>query len=132
MLPYDKTDPASIEAYAKGLAGKTFSQVLEESRYLDFAVKDSKIDYSNPNQKGKLGNLLEEKYFGYKANSDQEADFPEAGVELKVTCYDVLKNGSISAGERLVLTMISYEGPVEKNFYQSHVWEKCRRILLVY
>ncbi len=132
MLPYDKTDPASIEAYAKGLAGKTFSQVLEESRYLDFAVKDSKIDYSNPNQKGKLGNLLEEKYFGYKANSDQEADFAEAGVELKVTCYDVLKNGSISAGERLVLTMISYEGPVEKDFYQSHVWKKCRRILLVY
>lgn len=132
MLPYDKTSPESIEAYAKGLIGKTFQQVLEESEFLDFAIQDSNIDYYNPKQKGKLGNLLEEKYFGFRANSNQEPDFPEAQVELKATCFDVLKNGRISAGERLVLTMISYEEEVEHDFYKSHVWEKCRRILLVY
>lgn len=132
MLPYDKTNPASIEAYAKKLIGKTFKQVYEESLDLDFTVKDSNIDYSNPNQKGNLGNLLEECYFGYKANGEQEADFPEAEVELKATCFDVLKNKKLSAGERLVLTMISYEEAVEKDFYKSHVWNKCKRILLIY
>lgn len=132
MLPYDNTNPASIEAYAKKLIGKTFKQVYEESLDLDFAIKDSNIDYSNPNQKGNLGNLLEECYFGYKANGEQEADFPEAEVELKATCFDILKNKKLSAGERLVLTMISFEEPVEKDFYQSHVWNKCKRILLIY
>lgn len=132
MLPYDKTNPYDIERYAKLLIGKTFKQVLEESAYLEDAITDSKIDYSNPNQKGKLGNLLEEKYFCYKANSDQEADFPDCGVELKATCFDILKNGNISAGERLVLTMISYDEAVEPNFYKSHVWDKCKLILLIY
>lgn len=131
-LPYDKTSPESIEAFAKNLIGKTFAQVLEESKYLDYVIKDSKINYENPNMKGNLGSLLEEKYFGYRANSDQKADFQAAGVELKVTCFDVLKNGSISAGERLVLTMISYDEPVELDFFKSHVWEKCRLILLIY
>lgn len=132
MIPYNDSNPRNIERYAKGLIGKTFQDVLYESRFLEEAITDSKIDYSNPNQKGKLGNLLEEKYFCYKANSDQEPDFPKCGVELKVTCYDILKNGNLSAGERLVLTMISYEDSVEPNFYKSHVWEKCRLILLIY
>lgn len=132
MLPYDDSNPRDIERYAKGLIGKTFQDVLYDSRFLDDAIIDSKIDYSNPNQKGKLGNLLEEKYFCYKANSDQEPDFPKCGVELKATCFDVLKNGNLSAGERLVLTMISYESPVEHDFFKSHVWEKCKLILLIY
>lgn len=132
MLPYDDSNPRDIERYAKGLIGKTFQDVLYDSRFLDDAIIDSKIDYSNPNQKGKLGNLLEEKYFCYKANSDQEPDFPKCGVELKATCFDVLKNGNLSAGERLVLTMISYDEPIEPDFFKSHVWEKCRLILLVY
>lgn len=132
MLPYDDSDPRDIERYAKGLIGKTFKDVLYESQFLEDAITDSKIDYSNPNQKGRLGNLLEEKYFCYKANSDQEPDFPKCGVELKVTCFDVLKNGNLSAGERLVLTMISYDEPVEPDFFRSHVWEKCRLILLIY
>lgn len=132
MLPYDDSNPRDIERYAKGLIGKTFQDVLYDSRFLDEAVIDSKIDYSNPNQKGKLGNLLEEKYFCYKANSDQEPDFPKCGVELKATCFDVLKNGNLSAGERLVLTMISYDEPVELDFFKSHAWEKCRLILLIY
>ena len=83
-------------------------------------------------RKGGLGNLLEEVYFGYKANSNQEADFPEAGVELKATPYEVTQKGELRAGERLVLTMINYDGPIEVEFYQSHAWEKMRLILLIY
>ena len=32
-------------------------------------------------------------YFGYKANSKQDADFEETGIELKATCYEVCKRG---------------------------------------
>lgn len=132
MIPYDDSNPSDIERYAKGLIGKTFQDVLYESQFLEDAITNSKIDYSNPNQKGKLGNLLEEKYFCYRANSDQEPDFPKCGVELKATCFEKKKSGRLSAGERLVLTMISYEKPVEPDFFKSHVWEKCRLILLIY
>ena len=60
------------------------------------------------------------------------ADFRETGVELKQTCIDVRKDGTYTAGERLSVTNISYEEPVEEDFYRSHVWEKIRLILLVH
>ena len=65
--------------------------------------------------KGGLGNLIEEVYFGYAANSDSISDFVEAGVELKATPYEQKKNGKFRAGERLVLTMISYREPIDPN-----------------
>ena len=55
-------------------------------------LMDSNIAaYANKFRTGGLGNLLEEVYFGYKANSEQEADFPQAGVELKTTPYEYTK-----------------------------------------
>ena len=127
---YDKNDENSIVAYAEKLVGKTFIEVIEDkvSGNHDNILQA----YGNKARKGGLGNLLEEVYFGYKANSKQDADFEETGIELKATCYEVNKNGSLRAGERLVLTMISYDGPVEKDFYKSHAWKKMHKILLIY
>ncbi len=82
-----------------------------------------------------MGTLIEERFFGYKANSDREADFAEAGVELKATCYGmVTKRRKLiaSAGERLVLTMISYDEEAPLSLYDSHLWKKCKSILLVW
>ena len=47
----------------------------------------SKIDTTNRLKTGKggIGNAIEEGWFGYTPNSDTEPDFPEAGIELKVT-----------------------------------------------
>ena len=98
---------------------------LVSSMYLCFR-------YGNVNRKGGLGNLLEREYFGYEPNSSPEPDFPKAGVELKVTPYERKKSGKLSAGERLVLGMISYESPIESDFYKSHAWQKCKLILLIY
>ncbi len=126
---YDKTNPESIETYALRLKDKTFLDVINEQGN---ATQKNIDAYSNRLRKGGLGNLLEEVYFGYKANSKQEADFSEAGVELKVSPYEIKKNGELRAGERLVLTMISYDGPVESDFYKSHAWTKMKRILLIY
>ena len=50
--------------------------------------------------KGAIGTVIEESWFGYTPNSESEPDFPEAGVELKVTPYLRGKNG-IRAKERL-------------------------------
>lgn len=128
-LGYDPTNPESIEYYAIQLTGKTFMDVILEKNNV---MSDAVEAYANKLRKGGLGNLLEEVYFGYKANSNQEADFPEAGVELKATPYEVTQKGELRAGERLVLTMINYDSPIELEFYKSHAWEKMRLILLIY
>lgn len=130
LTTYDKTSPESIEQYAKQLVGHTFEEVL--SWNLSDIQSKTAVEYDVKSRKGGLGNLIEEQFFGYKANSDALPDFPEAGVELKVTPYEKKKDGELRAGERLVLSMIDYNSPIEPDFYSSHVWSKCEVILLIY
>lgn len=127
-VDWSPSDSESIERYAKQLEGMTFREVLD----LGIAPEGVSREYNNKRYKGGMGTLIEERFFGYKANSDQLPDFPEAGVELKATCLDVKKNGDYSAGERLVLTMIPLDGPIEDDFFTSRVWHKSENILLVY
>ena len=131
MYQYDHTNPLSIEEYGKRMIGHTFGEILS---WADLAAGiEADIEaYGNAARKGGLGNLIEERFFGYKANSESEADFKEAGVELKATPYEKKRNGELRAGERLVLTMIANDKAVEDDFYTSHLWNKCKRILLVY
>lgn len=126
----DFSDPSSIERYAANLDGMTFRDILE----LGIAPEGESApkDFGSKKYKGGMGNLIEERYFGYKANSDDRPDFPEAGVELKATCFDVLKDGRKSAGERLVLTMIPYDRPVSLDYDSSHLKTKLSNILLIY
>lgn len=130
LTTYDKANRKSIEEFAKQLIGHTFEEVL--SWDLSDIRQESKSRYDAKQRKGGLGNLIEEQYFGYKANSDSLPDFDEAGVELKVTPYEKKKDGGLKAGERLVLSMIDYNSPIEPDFYASHVWSKCEVLLLVY
>lgn len=133
LFNYDASSPSSILAYAKELEGKTFYDILR--RYYAYYNRLSEledIETIDTNAKGQLGNFLEEYYFGYEPNSDQDADFKEAGVELKQTCVDTKKNGDYTAGERLSITNISFERPIEIDFYKSDVWHKIHLILLVH
>lgn len=126
----DFSDAASIERYAIQLEGMTFRDILDLDIHPDYEVEK---DYSNTDFKGGMGSLIEERFFGYHSNSDSHADFKEAGVELKATCYDIRKRDKKpSAGERLVLSMIPYDHEVDLEFHSSHLWEKCQKILLVY
>ena len=120
--------PEAIRDRAVQLVGMTFRDVLNLGIYPGGVVRE----YNSRRYKGGMGNLLEERFFGYRANSDREPDFAEAGVELKATCADRLKDGRLSAGERLVLTMIAYDEPVVDSLYESHLWHKCKRMLLVW
>jgi DNA mismatch repair protein MutH len=129
---YDRTDAESILNYAKQLIGMTFLEVIYTSD-LTIESRNQCIQiYGNPRRKGGLGNLLEELYFKYKANSDSRADFHEVGIELKVSPYEISKKNEYRVGERLVLTMIDYRNPVEQNMFSSHLWDKIQKILLIY
>ena len=81
-----------------------------------------KADHENKKRKGGLGELIEERYFHYHSNNDARPDFDKAGVELKVTPYKKNKNGSISAKERLVLTMIDYYSVINEDFFNPIIW----------
>lgn len=80
--------------------------------------------------KGAIGNVIEESWFGYSPNSESEPDFPEAGVELKVTPYVRGKSG-IRAKERLVCNMINYMEEYCKTLLTSSFWHKCNTMLLM-
>lgn len=153
---YNPLDAEDILRYAKWLIGRTFYDVLEadykencsSSDVLLFDQVDSEnqildnhiVKYGNVQRKGGLGNLIEEHFFHYSANSCSEADFSQAGLELKVTPYEErIGRGKhfgekyYVAGERLVLTMIDYnQRPIEFDLLKSHLWQKCSKILLVY
>lgn len=137
-MEYDRKNPNSIEAFAQKLIGKTFREVIEDDMRKQTMLREGMFTYSSSDvnevkrNKGNLGQIIEERFFHYECNSDSRADFYEAGVELKVTPYKINKNGSLSAKERLILTMIDYFQVVNESFEQSHMWDKSRLILLVY
>lgn len=133
-LPYIKNSQESILNYALTLKSKTFKDVLfndpnisNEDRALLFEY------YNNPKSKGSLGQLIEKHFFFYDINSKSEADFNEAGIELKVTPYLIKSNGDLRAKERLVLAIINYmKDYEEEDFINSHVYQKCALMLLIY
>lgn len=141
---YDEKDPRSIEHYAKKMLGKTFYEIWEENEErLDPVSKKLQDKTGNDgyahshaakNYKGGMGNLVEECFFHYAANSDAEPDFPDAGVELKVTPYHIVgKKQEPRAKERLILTMIDYFSLIEEeSFEKSHLWHKAHLLLLVW
>ena len=86
-----------IQALAKSAIGKTFKELKRRT-------ESSNEKTSN---KGRFGQLLETDLYGYEINSNAEADFKEAGIELKVTPYIRNKNGTLSAKERLSLNHIN-------------------------
>ena len=132
-LPYDKTSKDSIEEYALKLKGLSFKNVLNNNPNLSSDDKTGLYEYyNNPKAKGSLGNLIEEHYFFYKPNSNQEADFSETGIELKVTPYLINKNKSLRAKERLVITLIDYMEDYKYDFTSSHLYSKCALRTLSY
>lgn len=131
VLEYDKTDRTSIVNHGKRLKGKTFYDVLNQAEIDDESKQKIITTTNNPNYKGGMGHLIEEHHFNYKINNDKKPDFPEAGIELKVTPYEIGKRGGYSAGERLAITKINYNEPVVEDFYNSHIYTKLHSTLLV-
>ena len=139
LIEYDNSDPLSIESFSQRLIGKSFREIIEDDEKKAINIlAESGMHYGTPDvsvtkrNKGNLGQIIEERFFHYACNSDSNADFKEAGVELKVTPYRKNKDGSLSAKERLILTMIDYFQVVNESFDESHFWKKSKLILLIY
>ena len=120
-LAYNPKDKKSVLDYAKQLKGKTLREVCSSDIL--------KHKYSG---KGNFGQVLEKFYFGYEPNSNAEADFFEAGMELKSTPLKRLKNGEYRSKERLVLNIINYLEVVNQQFETSDFWKKNGTLLLIF
>lgn len=141
LFDYDDSSVESVLEYSQQLLDKPFLEIINSYKkssyktYEDFQAKtvsnvsDKEISMKS---KGQYGNYIEKYFYGYKPNSHSGADFEKIGVELKVTPFKVNKNGSISAKERLVLTILNYKEENLEDFYATHLWEKCSKILLLF
>lgn len=88
--------------------------------------------FSNSKNKGGIGNMIQECWFGRPVNSFPEPDFNEIGVELKVTPFLYTKTKKVVAKERLVLNIINYMEEYKTTFETSHFWLKNKSILLMH
>lgn len=112
---------------------------LSEKEVLDITKKcvnksfgDLGLSTFNKSNKGGLGGFIEEHVFKYSSNSDDNPDFIDAGIELKVTPIKQNNDGSYSSKERLVLNMINYVDEVDKTFKTSSFYHKNRRLLILF
>lgn len=132
-MKYDISSPDSIEKYAQELEGYSLSEKLGNQLIGErFSSKG----------KGKLGQLVEEAYFGYNINSRKEADFKEAEMELKVVPLKSIKikkssslkreQQGIAAKERIVLSLINYMEIHKEEWENNSLFEKCKSLLLMF
>ena len=112
-----------IEVITKSSLGKSLNDLIKAEV---ITIEDKEAN------KGGLGQLIEKYLFGMENNSDSEPDFMPAGIELKVTPYRKLKNGKLSAKERLVLNIIDFENEYKNEFRNSHFWYKNNKIQLLW
>lgn len=124
MIKYDKYDPKSIERHAKSLLNKSLRDILSHETITEVVESEDKKN------KGKLGQQIEEFHFDIPPNNRAEADFVEAGVELKTS--GLLERGDrLSAKERLVLSMIDYHKLYEESWDNNSLFEKSSLLLLM-
>lgn len=117
----------------KTIKYKTQEEILYRGRQavgLTFGEIDKYGRADSKELKGGIGHVVEESWYGYKINSDARPDFPEAGVELKVTGVVRDKNGEYRAKERLVLNIINYIKEVKTTFETSSFWCKNKTLML--
>lgn len=119
--PYDPNDKASVIEHARKLKGKTLREACT-----------AEIGAHAISGKGIFGHMLEQYYFGYEPNSKSQADFVEAGIELKSAPLKQLKNKEYRSKERLVLGIIDYGKIVGEGFEESAFWKKNAHLLIVF
>ncbi|MCI1665059.1 MAG: hypothetical protein LKI25_01645 [Atopobiaceae bacterium] len=121
-VDYDPSSRFSIVSYAQQLEKTTLRKKLG-------LAPNEKLQRKG---KGGFGETVEEVYFGYEPNSIQGPDFPDAGLELKVTPVKRLKDGTLAPKERLVVTMINYMTIVTETFDSSTLESKLRDVLFMF
>jgi len=118
---YDENNPSSIIEYATALINNSLRRACPPESI-----------YGQYKGKGSFGQFLEKCYFGITPNSRSEPDFFNAGIELKSLPLRLLSKGKITAKERMVLSIINYNSIVNEDFYNSLLWKKSKRMLIVF
>jgi len=131
MREFDFEDKYSIEKFAMLLEGESLSS-LSLVHFRESGIGG----------KGQFGQLIERDFFGYEINSNQEADFKEAGVELKVVPVKSIqpqksskilsKRNGFSVKERMVLTIINYESLVNEQWENNSLFSKIENLLIMF
>ena len=117
---YDKSSVSSIYEFAMKLTGKSLAEAVQLPEGIE-----------NIRNRGDLGSLVEKYYFEHVPPNNSDPDFKEAGLELKTTGV-LRKTQNYRAKERLVLTMIDYEGIAVENWETSSLYKKCRLMLVLF
>ncbi len=113
----------------------SIEEILEQAnkikmhRVSEFNVNKRSLSKNN---KGVIGQIVEEGVFHYPINSNHEADFSNLGVELKVTGLKKDKKNHLSMKERLVLNIINYQEEAKVDFENSSFWKKNACILILF
>lgn len=85
-------------------------------------------DGSRKQNKGWFGHVIEH-YLGLPQNSAQSPNF--GSWELKTTSLKTLKNGNIVPKETIAITMIDPFEVAQKEFENSHLFAKLKKLILV-
>ena len=118
-LGYDPSSAESIWQYSAGLLGHCLRDFVSDT-------------YVSKEGKGRLGQMVEEIYFHIENNSRAEADFLKAGMELKCTPLKKDTKEELRIKERLVCNMINYSEVVNESFEESHFYQKCQLMLILF
>ncbi len=119
---YDNSNITSIVNYANKLVGKTIDDILVDS---------SQKDELNIKNKGIIGTIIEEYWFGIKPNSSSLPDFDKVGVELKIIPL-IQQKTKISVKERTKICSINYKKLILETWDKSHAKKKLNKILFIY
>ncbi|MDF2871889.1 MAG: mismatch repair enzyme MutH [Anaerocolumna sp.] len=154
MLSYDyiKADRRSILEHAKKLESHVIGDVYDLE--LNGKHRDDILEYyseekitgtleatdengqiiipATKGDKGRIGNLVQEIYFDIPRNNISDYDIEEAKVELKVSKLVNKPRAGLTVKERLVLGMISANESLPERFEESHIYNKCKLMMLIY
>jgi DNA mismatch repair protein MutH len=120
-LEYDSSSVESILDFARDLTHKSLAEAAWHPE-----------DIANARNRGSLGTLIENFFFGINPGNSPLPDFPEANLELKVTGLLRGPNNQYRAKERLVLSMIHYSSIVDEDWDSSALLRKCRLMLILF
>lgn len=129
LYEYDKSSKESILKYAKSFINKSLKDVLSDN---ECEIIQKEILKYKGRRKGLFGDLIEKHIFGILNNNNAQADFKDAGVELKTTSLKQLKSKKYSPKERLSLSMIDYMSIVDEIWETSSFLKKNKLLLLMF
>lgn len=129
LYEYDNKSKEAILKYAKQFVNKSLYDILNENQHKE--IKRQINNYKGK-RKGYFGDLVEEYLFGIKNNSDSNADFKEAKVELKTTAIKKLISNKYSPKERLSFSMIDYMSIINEKWETSSFLKKNQILLIMF